>query len=83
MSWPARGSPSRPRPICVRCLPCWTLRGGRWPTGWPRPGDQASVRIVPDAEGRVRLSVERLDAVGEPASLVELARDQRSCGNWR
>ena len=36
-------------------------------------GPDASVRIVPaGAEGRVRLSVERLEAIGEPASLTEL-----------
>ena len=36
-------------------------------------GPDASVRIVPaGAEGRVRLSVERLEAIGEPSSLSEL-----------
>lgn len=35
-------------------------------------GDAASVRVVPDASGRMRLSVERLDALEIPASLVEL-----------
>jgi TnpA family transposase len=36
-------------------------------------GPDAGVRIVPDdADGRVKLSVERLDAVGEPPSLVGL-----------
>ena len=35
-------------------------------------GDTAIVRVVPDAEGRMRLSVERLDALDIPASLVEL-----------
>jgi hypothetical protein len=35
-------------------------------------GDDAPVRVVPAADGRVRLSVERLEAVGEPASLSEL-----------
>jgi len=34
--------------------------------------DTASVRVVPDAEGRMRLSVERLDALEIPESLVEL-----------
>ncbi len=37
-------------------------------------GDTASVRIVPDAGGRVRLSVERLDALEIPESLTELRR---------
>jgi|BarGraNGADG00212_1021973.scaffolds.fasta_scaffold70197_1 hypothetical protein len=46
--------------------------------GWLRrarvllPGDSASVRVVPDAGGRTRLSVERLDALEIPESLVEL-----------
>lgn len=35
-------------------------------------GPQASVRIVPADGDRVRLSVERLDAVGEPDSLKQL-----------
>ena len=35
-------------------------------------GDSASVRVVPDAGGRTRLSVERLDALEIPESLVEL-----------
>ena len=35
-------------------------------------GPEASVRIVPAAGDRVRLSVERLDAVGEPESLTKL-----------
>lgn len=35
-------------------------------------GTDASVRIVPGAEGRMRLSVERLDALDIPASLTEL-----------
>ena len=46
--------------------------------GWLRrarvllPGDSTSVRVVPDAGGRTRLSVERLDALEIPESLVEL-----------
>jgi TnpA family transposase len=35
-------------------------------------GPDAGVQIEPDADGRMRLGVSRLDAVGEPASLVEL-----------
>jgi len=35
-------------------------------------GDRARVRIVPAGEGRMRLAVDRLEALGEPASLVEL-----------
>ena len=35
-------------------------------------GPKASVQIVSAAEGRVRLSVGRLDAVGEPESLRQL-----------
>jgi TnpA family transposase len=34
--------------------------------------DTASVRIVPDIDGRMRLAVDRLDALEVPASLVEL-----------
>jgi len=45
-------------------------------------GPDASVRIVPGAGGRMRLSVERLEALGEPPSLVVLrktvARSPRS-----
>ena len=37
-------------------------------------GPEASVRIVPAEEDRVRLSVERLDAVGEPESLKRLRK---------
>ncbi len=35
-------------------------------------GEESAIRIVPGAEGRMRLSVERLDALEMPASLVEL-----------
>ncbi len=46
-------------------------------------GPDASVRLVPaagadGAPGRVTLSVERLEAVGDPASLVELRRTVRA-----
>jgi len=40
--------------------------------GAARFGDSASVRVVPEAGGRTRLSVERLDALEIPESLVEL-----------
>lgn len=46
----------------------WRLLGRRL----AEAGPDAGVRIVPAEDGRVKLSVERLDAVGEPASLVEL-----------
>src|SRR5664280_2702541 len=57
------------------------LRGlvGRLDAAWAQmtdrlagAGDSASVRVVPDAGGRTRLSVERLDALEIPESLVEL-----------
>jgi hypothetical protein len=47
----------------------WRLLGQRL----EEAGPDASVRIVRgDVDGRVKLAVERLDAVGEPASLVQL-----------
>jgi TnpA family transposase len=57
------------------------LRGvvGRLDAAWMQmadrlaeAGDAANVRVVPDAGGRMRLSVERLDALEIPDSLVEL-----------
>lgn len=38
----------------------------------PATTDAGRVRVVTDADGRARLHLGRLDAVGEPASLVEL-----------
>jgi TnpA family transposase len=35
-------------------------------------GTEAPVRLVSDDDGRIRLAVDRLEAVGEPASLVQL-----------
>jgi TnpA family transposase len=35
-------------------------------------GDKATVRVVPDADGRMRLSAEQLEALAIPDSLVEL-----------
>jgi TnpA family transposase len=47
----------------------WRLLGQRL----EEAGPDASMRVVPgDVDGRVKLAVERLDAVGEPESLVQL-----------
>lgn len=35
-------------------------------------GADAPVRLVPDDDGRIRLAVDRLEAIGEPASLTRL-----------
>jgi hypothetical protein len=35
-------------------------------------GTDAPVRLVPEAGGRIRLAVDRLEAVGEPASFTQL-----------
>jgi TnpA family transposase len=35
-------------------------------------GTDAPVRLVPDADGRIKLAVDRLEAIGEPASLTQL-----------
>jgi hypothetical protein len=43
-------------------------------------GPAVSVQIVPgDVGGRVKLAVERLDAVGESASLVQLRAAVAGC----
>ena len=42
-------------------------------------GDTSAVRVVPVADDRMRLSVERLEALGEPDSLVRLRGSPRRC----
>jgi TnpA family transposase len=48
-------------------------------TGWrlladrlAAAGTDAPVRLVPDADGRIKLAVDRLEAIGEPESLTRL-----------
>ena len=48
-------------------------------TGWrlladrlAEAGTDATVRLVPDADGRIKLAVDRLEAIGEPESLTRL-----------
>lgn len=46
----------------------WRLLAGRL----AEAGTDAPVRLVPEADGRIKLAVDRLEAIGEPASLTEL-----------
>jgi TnpA family transposase len=46
----------------------WRLLAGRM----AEAGADAPVRLVPEDDGRIRLAVDRLEAIGEPGSLVEL-----------
>jgi Tn3 transposase DDE domain len=46
----------------------WRLLAGRM----AEAGTGAPVRLVPEDDGRIRLAVDRLDAVGEPESLTRL-----------
>jgi TnpA family transposase len=46
----------------------WQLLAGRM----AEAGTGAPVRLVPEDDGRIRLAVDRLEAIGEPASLTRL-----------
>ena len=80
--WPGWAWPSRPGSTWPRWPGSWTQRGGCSQTGLPTPGTDAPVRLVPDDDGRIRLAVDRLEAVGEPASLVQLRETVTAMLPW-